>query len=480
MRATSFSLSNWRLDAGSTEVLYRQIYERLREAMRGGLLRPHERVPSARTLASQLGAARGTIELAYSLLAAEGYIVSRGAAGTFVASGIVAPVARARPQRILRSQRSATTAAGPSRTAAPLQLGLPSLDAFPKIVWSRLLCRRARGGSSEDLANADSQGHQPLREAIASYLALSRGVLCEPGQIVITGGFQGALGLITRAFLSPDSVVCFEEPGYPSARLALEVSGAEIVAIPVDAEGLDVAAAVRRAPQARMICVTPAHQSPTGVSLSLARRLALLGWASESRGWILEDDYDSEFRYDSRPLPALKSLDDAGRVLYTGTFSKVLFPALRLGYLVVPQTEVARLVELNRLLYGPPPRLTQAALADFMAEGHFARHIRRMRTLYKERRAALVAAIAEVFQAQLQVRLASGGMHLIVQGKMVEDDRAIVTRARAAGLAPSALSGWYQDQRTQQTGLLLGFTNLRADDAIETMVRLRNAIRKSS
>jgi GntR family transcriptional regulator/MocR family aminotransferase len=478
MRGTQFSVSHWRLDPSSTEVLYRQIYGRLREAIRGGLLRPHERVPSARALASQLGAARGTIELAYSLLAAEGYIVSRGAAGTFVAGGIVARGTRARPPRISRLQRAATIAAASPRTTAPLQLGLPSLDAFPKTVWSRLLRRRGRSVSSEDLAGADSQGHLPLRKAIASYLVLSRGVLCEPDQIVITGGFQGALGLITRAFLSPCSAVCCEEPGYPAARRALEVSGADVLAIPVDAQGLDVPTAMRRAPRARMICVTPAHQSPTGVSLSLSRRLALLGWASESRGWILEDDYDSEFRYDSRPLPALKSLDDAGRVLYCGTFSKVLFPALRLGYVVLPPPEVARVVELNRVLYGPAPRLIQAAVADFMAEGHFSRHIRRMRALYKVRRAALVAAIAEVFEGQLQVRLASGGMHLIVQGKMLEDDRAIETRARKAGLAPSALSGWYQDQRNRETGLLLGFTNLDTDNAIETMVRLRNVLRR--
>ena len=479
MRRTKFTLTGWRLDAARGQVLYRHIYVRLREAIRGGQLEPGERLPSARALASQLGTARGTIELAYTLLAGEGYVVGRGAAGTFVARGLAAPVLR-RKRRVARLQLPPESAPASPRAASPLQLGLPSLDRFPRTVWSRLVGRRSRTVSPEDLAAPHPQGHLPLRKALAAYLAVSRGVLCEPEQIIITGGFQGALGLVSRAFLSPGSPVCFEEPGYTSARLALLAAGAELIPVRVDSEGLNIETALKRTPQARMICVTPAHQSPTGVSLSLARRLALLTWATQHGGWILEDDYDSEFRYDSRPLPALKSLDDAGRVLYIGTFSKVLFPALRLGYLVVPSSEVPRVAEINRLLYGAAPSLMQAVVADFMAEGHFPRHIRRMRALYRERRSALVTAVTEVFQGDLHVRLASGGMHLIVQGKVLEDDRAIVIRARKAGLAPSALSTWYHDPRDRESGLLLGFTNLAVDQAVEVMSRLKIALGRPS
>jgi GntR family transcriptional regulator/MocR family aminotransferase len=479
MRRTKFTLAGWRLDAASTQVLYRHVCERLREAIRGGQLKPNERLPSARALASQLGTARGTIELAYTLLAAEGYVVGRGAAGTFVAHGLASPVLRRR-RRVTRLQPPSESAAGPPRSALPLQLGLPSLDRFPRTVWSRLVGRRARTVSPEDLAGEHPQGHLPLRKALAAYLAVSRGVLCEPEQIIITGGFQGALGLVSRAFLSPGNPVCFEEPGYTSARLGLLAAGAEVIPVRVDSEGLNIEAALKRAPDARMICVTPAHQAPTGVSLSLARRLALLAWATQHGGWILEDDYDSEFRYDSRPLPALKSLDDAGRVLYIGTFSKVLFPALRLGYLVVPSSEVPRVAEVNRLLYGAAPRLMQTVVADFMAEGHFPRHIRKMRTLYRERRSALVTAVTEIFQGDLHIRLASGGMHLIVQGKPLENDRAIVINARKAGLAPSALSSWYHDPRDSEYGLLLGFTNLAADQAVEVMTRLKSVLGRPS
>lgn len=479
MGRTKFTLAGWRLDTAGAPVLYRHICARLREAIRGGQLKPEERLPSARALASQLGTARGTIELAYTLLAAEGYVVGRGAAGTFVARGLAAPAGLRRKPRVRPLQAPVASAAGPPRSASPLQLGLPALDRFPRTVWSRLVGRAARTVSPEDLAGADPQGHLPLRKALAAYLAVSRGVLCEPEQIIITGGFQGALGLVTRAFVSPGSRVCFEEPGYTSARLALQAAGAEVIPIRVDSEGLNVESAVKRVPDARMICVTPAHQSPTGVSLSLARRLALLAWAMQHGGWILEDDYDSEFRYDSRPLPALKSLDDAGRVLYVGTFSKVLFPALRLGYLVVPPSEVSRVTQINRLLYGAASRLVQSVVADFMAEGHFPRHIRRMRSLYRERRSALVTAVTEVFQGDLRVRLASGGMHLIVQGQALENDQAVVENARQAGLAPSALSTWYHEPRERENGLLLGFTNLAAEQAVDVMTRLKSVLVRS-
>jgi GntR family transcriptional regulator/MocR family aminotransferase len=319
-------------------------------------------------------------------------------------------------------------------------------------------------------------GYAPLRDAIVSYLAVSRGIRCHAGQVIITSGFLGALGLVTRAFLQPGDEVWFEEPGYFFARDALETAGARVIPTPVDSEGLDVTEAAKRAPGARFVYVTPAHQAPLGVSLTLPRRLALLSWAARSKAWIIEDDYDSEFRYGSRPLPALKSLDEAGRVLYVGTFSKVLLPGLRLGYLVVPEAEVDRVKRVRQLLYGGQPALMQTVVADFMSEGHFGRHIKRMRALYEERRASLANALTKVFADRLTLQLQAGGMHLIGRGPTLKGDRDLVARAKAHGLAPSALSFWYANPGRSEHGLLLSFTNITSANALEAATRLRRAL----
>jgi GntR family transcriptional regulator/MocR family aminotransferase len=319
------------------------------------------------------------------------------------------------------------------------------------------------------MVGSDPTGYAPLREAVASYLAVSRGIRCKASQVIITSGFMGALGLVTRTYLRPGDPVCFEDPGYFFARSALETAGARIIPTPVDSTGLDVA----QAAQARFVYVTPAHQAPLGVSLSLPRRLALLAWAARSKAWIIEDDYDSEFRYGSRPLPALKSLDAAGHVLYVGTFSKVLLPGLRLGYLVVPETEVERLKRVCQLLQVGPPGFIQTVVADFMSEGHFGRHIKRMRTLYEERRAALASALNNVFAVELQ----AGGMHLIARGPTLKNDRDLVARAKAHGLAPAALSWWFADPGRAESALLLSFTNIPAADAAGVVLRLQRALK---
>jgi GntR family transcriptional regulator/MocR family aminotransferase len=471
-------VARWRPDPRSVKPLYRQVYERFRDAIRDATLKPGERLASARSLASQLGAARGTVDLAYSLLAAEGYIVSRGAAGTFVATGLNVGSRRS-------FKRPAASAGAPQQTppaatlVAPFQMGVPALDVFPHALWSRLSARHARMLTVETLVGADPSGYAPLRAAVASYLTLSRGIRCGAGQVIVTPGFQGALALLVRVFLQPGAQVCFEEPGYFFARQALEAMDTPVVPVPVDSEGLDVDQIPIRAAQSRVVYTTPAHQAPLGVSLTLQRRLALLSWAEKSGAWIIEDDYDSEFRYGSRPLPALKSLDEAGRVLYVGTFSKVLFPGLRLGYLVVPETEVDRVRQVGALMFRGVPLFGQAVVADFIAEGHFARHIRRMRTLYEQRRAALANALAEVFRDRLTVELQAGGMHLIGRTAPVEDDVDIVARARAHGLAPAALSRWYADRRRSEQGLLLSFTNVSTTDATEAAMRLRRAIART-
>src|SRR5579875_2781870 len=333
---------------------YRQIYERIRKAILSGNLPPGAKLPSTRSLSSQLAIARGTVELAYEMLAGEGYILGRAAAGTIVdpelAQKIALPARRAREA----APHSASPRDFPPPTPPlPFQLGVPAFDAFPRKLWSRLVARRARGLSTLAMVYQDPAGYAPLRQAIVNYLAIARGIACTVEQVFVTAGFQGAIGLITHALLGKGDAVWVEDPGYFRAREAFILAGAAPVPVPVDSDGLDVAAGIARAPAALFAMVTPSHQSPLGVSLALPRRLALLAWATSRDAWIIEDDYDSEFRYRGRPLPALKSLDAAGRVLYVGTFSKVLLPGLRLGYLVVPEGETRRFARAADPL---PPR----------------------------------------------------------------------------------------------------------------------------
>ena len=464
------------LERRSQTPFYRQIYERFRNAIMSGVLRPDERLPSARSLASQLAIARGTVDLAFSHLSGEGYIVSRGAAGTFVAPalrGALKPL----PAKRTTSPRARRTGEVPENMPVrPFQMGLPALDAFPRKLWTRLAARHARALPTSAMPYPDPAGYAPLRAAISSYLAISRGILCSPEQVIITPGFQGALGLITRALLHPGDRVWFEDPGYFLARLGLQTARANLVPVAVDAEGLDVSAGIARAPRARFAYVTPSHQAPLGVALSLRRRLALLSWATKAKAWIIEDDYDGEFRYSGPPLPALKSLDATARVLYVGSFSKVLFPGLRLGYLVAPDTALDRITPVLRLLYRDRPIFGQAVLADFMSEGHFARHIRLMRALYAERRAALAAALGQIFEGRLNTHHQAGGMHLLVRLADCRNDRALVARAEGCGLAPHPLSAWSIERAREEQGLLLSFTNIPAEAAPEMAARLKHAL----
>jgi GntR family transcriptional regulator / MocR family aminotransferase len=437
------------LDRHGASPFYQQVTDRIRAAIQSGLLKPGERLPSTRNLASQLSTSRGTIDLAYGVLASEGYVAGRGAAGTVVAT------------RASAGSDVQTTAAAPSNagTVAPFRMGLPALDAFPARLWARQTARHARMLSSDAMLVGDPAGYSPLRQAIASYLAVARGVRCHPEQVIVTSGFQAALGLITRAFITPGDEVWCEDPGYFMARLGLEAAGARVVAVPVDDDGMVVDAGVARAARARLAYVTPSHQAPLGTSLSHGRRRALLAWAASAGAWIVEDDYDSEFRYGSPPLPSLASTDGDSRVLYVGSFSKVLFPGLRLGYVVAPPTEVDRLRHLCELLYRDRSTLPQAIVADFMMTGQFARHIKRMRALYAERRAALADALERFLGDRLTIRLRDGGMHLFGVLRDGADDVRLAERAQAAGLAPAPLSPWITAHRCPPA-LLLSFTNI--------------------
>ena len=464
------------LDEASATPLYRQIYGRIAGAVLDGRLAPGARLPSARSLAAQLSIARGTVETAYQLLAGEGYIVARGAAGTLVAPALDRALLKsdgaAWPDRAPMAPPVSGMSVGPP---ALFRMGLPALDAFPSKIWSRLFARQARALGPTDLAYQSPAGHEALRVQVARYLAIARGVPCAPEQVFITGGFQGALGLITRCLLHPGDVAWVEDPGYDNARNALRLAGARIVGVPVDRDGLDVGRAVKKAPPAPLVVVTPTHQAPLTVTLSLPRRMALLAWAEAADAWIVEDDYDSEYRYLGKPLPALKSLDRHDRVLFVGSFSKVLSPGLRVGYLVVPPALVERFVAIADLLQPPPAALIQATIAAFLEQGYLGRHIRRMRQLYGERRAALTEALREQVRS-LNIELQPGGMHLVARLPQGTDDIKLAVDLFRQGIGPSPLSPWGVDA-PYAPGLLISFTNVDAKKAPQAARRLAEALK---
>jgi GntR family transcriptional regulator/MocR family aminotransferase len=452
--------------------LHREIYDHFRVAITTGQLRPGDRLPSSRGLAQQLAVARGTVDAAYAMLAGEGYVISRRALGTAVSPAL--------PVQAIGVAASGRRIAPASRRemrceVKPFQLGLPALDAFPRKLWSRLAARQARALSATDMAYPDHAGYWPLREAIAAYLAVARGITCSARQLVITRGYQGALDLIIRTLLRRHDEVWLEDPCYLLAREAFEAAGTALIPVPVDAEGLCVSDGIARARRARLAVVTPSHQSPLCVALSLARRLELLAWASETRAFVVEDDYDGEFHYAGRALPALKSLDRGDRVLYAGSMSKVLFPGLRLGYLVVPEELLGAFAGATRTRNAGAPTFEQRIVTAFMTEGHFARHLKRMRSLYAARRAALAQALASAFGARASVDLQPGGMHLIMRLDCGPGDAGLAQKARAAGLAVEALSSRAIQHRCGE-GLLLGFTNIAEADAPGMCRRLERAI----
>lgn len=455
--SSSSVLSSLLLDERLSEPLYRQLYARLRDAVLNRHLAPGTRLPSSRALASELGLARGTVALAYELLAAEGFVVVQGAAGTRVNTELpqrAAPAAPPKPSNAALPKLHLREG-----MPVPLRMGLPALDLFPRKLWSRLAASHARQLPMQSLDYGSPQGLPALRRAIASYLGVSRGIACDAGHVFITSGYQGALRLIGSVLLKPGDQVWCEDPGYFRARDALQLMGAQLVPVPVDDEGLFVEQGIAAAPNARLAQVTPSHQAPLGVTLSLPRRLALLQWAMEYNAWIVEDDYDGEFRYAGRPLPALKSLDRQGRVLYAGTFSKVLFPGLLTGYLVVPPALVEPFTLAANLTGAVPSPHGQAVIASFIDEGHFTRHIRRMRAAYAERRTALAQALERHAGERMRVELQAGGMHLLGWLAPGWDDVASAQAALADGLMPHAFSTWGLAARPAPA-LLMSFTNI--------------------
>jgi GntR family transcriptional regulator/MocR family aminotransferase len=464
-----------RVDRALELPMYLQICQRFKTAIEQGHLRAGDRVPAVRALAIELNLARGTVEMAYRILTDEGYLEVRGAAGTVISPSLPQP-AVLKPQMAMAGPAHAAIVDHDGKAPKPLQMGLPALDAFPRKVWNRLVGQRLRSSEPARLAYPDPAGYDRLRERIATYLGVSRGVTCLPEQVFITTGLRNTLELTLSSLSTVGDAFWFEDPGYILARPFLQNAAIKVVPVPVDENGLMVEEGRRLSPYAKFAMVTPSHQSPLGVTLSLERRMALLEWASKVGSWIIEDDYDSEFRYQGRPLPALKSLDRNDRVVYSGTFSKAMFPGLRLAYVVAPLSVLARFQAVSYNLNAGCPYLFQAGVADFIAEGHFSRHLKKMRLLYAERRALTQRIFQQVLGDRIRIDLQPGGLHMLAKLADREDDVMLAEHARAAGLALHPLSRWYIDARPQQ-GLLLGFANVIDEkDATRLALKLKQAL----
>jgi len=477
-----------RLDATLPIPLYKQLYERLRSAILTGQLERGARLPSTRTLASELGVARMTTALAYQQLVLEGYLESRVGQGTVVARSLPATLLGAQigskpEERTDEGQTSPIHLASclpplkdipwPSRregqTAGTFSGGEPGLELFPYEVWARLIARRARQSVRAFAHYQPPAGYFPLREAIAAQIGVTRGVRCTPEQVIMTAGSQGALDLAVRTLLSPGEAAWLENPGYFGARGALLATGARLVPVPVDEQGLMVEIGRDRCPEARLVSTTPSHQFPTGVTMSLSRRMVLLDWAREADAWILEDDYDSEYRFSGRPLEALQGLDHAGRVLYIGTFSKVLFPALRLGYLVAPTILLEPLLLMRRSLDMHLPLLEQMALCDFLHEGHYARHLRHMRHHYKKLRDLLQRELHTHLGSLLEVRAPEAGMQLVGWLPPGKDDQHAAELAAQVGIQVLPISR-FSLEPLPRGGLVFGYAGTN-EEAIHPGVK---------
>ena len=489
------------LDRASATSLQDQIVAFFRDAVLRGALKPGARLPSSRQLAADLGVARITAVEAFDRLSAEGYFVTRRGVGLFVADTVTDAYLSGLPTRMPRARKpalaldtSASTrgthapaardsgtrtpaATAPSRAfetpaadALPLATGVPALEEFPWRDWARISARVFRDRPAAALAYGDPQGLPELRSAIADYLGAARGIVCDPDQIVVVSGSQQGIDLTARVVASPGDTAWFEDPGYGAARAALAAARLKVALVPADRDGIDVARGIADAPTARLAMVTPSYHYPLGGTLSLPRRRALLAWAHATGAWILEDDYYGEYRFAGRPQPTLYALDRHARALHLGTFSKMLAPGLRIGFVVAPRPLVQRLTEMKMATDRYTPGLMQLVLARFISEGRLAAHVRRMRTLYRERRAALLDALATHARDVLDVgEPPDAGLHVAVRLTVPVDDVAVSRALRTRGIGAAPLSTYYAG--TPKTrGFVLGFANTPAG-AADALIR---------
>ena len=483
------------IDPQSRLALHKQIYDAYRIAIVNGLLRSGQRIPSTRALAIELGVSRSPVLNAYAQLLAEGYLESRVGAGTVICNTL--------PDRFTVSESTGTRSVSARFGTSPLServstfppferpawvqgngafaVGQVAFDKFPLNIWSSLVARHCQGMNRKAFQYGESAGSMVFRETIASYLRTARSVHCEADQVMIVSGSQQAIDISARVLFDSGAQVWVEEPGYRLAREALALAGCCLVPVPVDEEGLDVAIGIDRCPRARAAIVTPSHQFPLGVTMSAKRRLELLDWAQDTGSWIIEDDYDSEYRYDSAPIASLQGLDVNARVIYIGTFSKVLFPSLRLGYVVIPPDLVDRFLTVRRAMEIGPPAFYQDVLTDFIGEGHFARHIRRMRVLYRERRGSLVDSIDSELGSMVNVLGSEAGLHLTVTLARYVSDTKLAERAARQKLWIWPLSTCYSSlSEIALPGFILGYGSMSLDDIPRAVRELHNLLAPNS
>jgi GntR family transcriptional regulator/MocR family aminotransferase len=455
------------LDRRAPTSLSDQIGDGLRTAIRDGRLTAGTRLPSWRDLASQLGVARGTVRVAYERLVDEQLLITAGAAGTRVTQALPVTSASSATPHAAPAQPLAPF---PSASAQPLvfRMALPPQDVFPAKVWSRIMGRAAR--SITELAYPEPAGEMALRGEIAAYLAIARGLACSPAQVFVTHGYAAALALACQGLHLHGGTAWVEDPGYPMGRQALRSLGLALAPVPVDAQGFDTARAISVAPRATLAIVTAGQQAPLGVTLSLQRRHALLAWAARTQGWIVEDDYLGELQLSGRAAPSLASLGAGDRVLHIGTFSKTMGPAVRVGFLVVPPGLASRFAATAYALRPAPAPFVQKAMAEFMQDGHYLRHLRRTRRVTALRRDAVIAALS-----RLQCEHRAAGLSVLLRVPEGVSDEAVAEQATQLGLAPTPLSPWYAAPTPAQAGLLLGVTNVpeaRAEDLCRRLVGL--------
>jgi GntR family transcriptional regulator/MocR family aminotransferase len=468
------------------------LYSELRAAILDGRLKPGSRMPSTRSLSKQYSLARGTAAAAFDALKSEGYIEARVGAGSFVALRVPDDViatwpdavdAAAEPSKAGLSRRGREATRGVRMPPASHSVGKafrsyePAIDLFPVNLWARVAGRVLRRAPPSLYGQGDARGYLPLRKAIAEYVGAARGVRCDASQIIVTSGTQQGLDVVARMLLDHGDAVWMEDPGYPGARFALRAAGAQVIPVPVDRDGLIVDEGRKQQRHARMAYVTPSNQFPLGVVMSQQRRLELLAWAADENAWIIEDEYDAEYRYSGPPAPSLQSLDRSGCVIYAGTFTKMLFNSLRLGFLVVPERIVDAFAAARAVLDRHAPTLDQAILTDFILDGHFGHHIRRMRQMYARRMMVLCDAGRERLAGGLDVVEADSGMRTLAWIGTGQSDRDLATRARASGLEVAALSD-FTIRHSHPGALMLGFAACPAAElkrGVEVLARVLDA-----